>query len=65
MIYEKGRGKNKIQTFDEKYICTLCQSFYRLASKLGTLISAMSNHIEVDYKCYKDEGEKAYTNQVK
>jgi hypothetical protein len=62
--YDKGRGRNKRQTFNEKYTCTLCQSFHRLASKLGTLTSAMSNHIEVDHKRHKDKGE-ALASQVK
>ena len=61
--YEKGRGRNKTKAFDEKYTCTLCQDFYRLASKLGTSTSAISNHIEINHKRREDKGEA--TNQVK
>jgi hypothetical protein len=54
--FEKGRGKTKTRTPDERYDCKLCKngrSFSRLASKLSGAASALKDHIEGKHKMYE------------
>jgi hypothetical protein len=51
--FEKGRGKTKVTTPDEKYICKLCTNakpFFRLASKLKGVASALKDHVEQKHR---------------
>jgi hypothetical protein len=60
--FEKGRGKKKVTTPDEKYICKLCKNakpFVRLASKLNGAASAMKDHIEGKHHKYEKTEENA------
>jgi hypothetical protein len=55
--FEKGRGKTKTTTPDERYNCKLCKngrSFSRLASKLSGAASALKEHIEGKHKMYEN-----------
>ncbi len=57
--YDKGKGKVKDRVFDEKYTCTLCKNFNRLASRLSGATTGLSNHIQVDYKRSNNESLRA------
>jgi hypothetical protein len=53
--FEKGRGKTKLITPDEKYICKLCTNakpFFRLASKLKRAATALKDHVEQKHRKY-------------
>jgi len=53
ITFEKGSGKTKVITPNEKYICKLymnARPFFRLASKLKGAASALKDHIEQKHR---------------
>jgi hypothetical protein len=60
--FEKGRGKKKVSTADEKYICKLCKNgklFTRQASKLHGAASALKDHVENKHHKYGKSDDNA------
>jgi hypothetical protein len=60
--FEKGRGKKKVSTTDEKYICKLYKNgkpFTRQASKLHRAASALKDHVENKHYKYRKSDNNA------
>jgi hypothetical protein len=67
ITFEKGRGKTKVITLNEKYICKLytnTKPFFRLASKLKRAAIALKDYVKQKHRKYAKTKDNIIKSEV-